>query len=577
MATMPQEPDDIVDSSAETVADSSQGETRPTIDDQEARTLAESVVVFAAGPAAALRKQLVIGFFAMCAAFAVATASLDFPGTCAAVVGLAVMTLLSYFVVTGIAGTNSLFVKVTRFIIGGGVWDWLVCVFGLAMVIGALVILDALELGLGVTVVAVGLALSVHLRLDRQVAAQQRKPIRRVEEMLMDMRRRGVADDTLRQFVCEQAGNNWEPFYEAMFGYEAKLEARRRWGSDELGRMRPKHKAWRDTVVNWIDARTPVPVEAPAEASPPVETQPRQDAPAGPAQVKPSAPGAEATPEGGVAPDAIAAAAAATAAAQAQTPAPPAPAGPPSLGEQAARTGRPGMWPAAPQMSEEEHARRDRKRAVWGAEPSGPLGFLLGARMRFVIGVLLLGACVLWMQQNKRSLRDDAEQIKQQLISEPQDAEAQPDAPDATGTADTPKVAVYSNAATGTDADVPDAADTKKDAEAQEESTDVSVATNASLKPPDWLPGQVRKWLNDNNALRWFDGYGVGMAGLILIFSAFFGGIKIAVFMYPAAAAAMFGHRWGVPTMWLFSNEHMGMVLGLGIMMLGVFFGRVRA
>ena len=584
---MPEEPDDIVDSSAETVADSSEGGARPAIGDQEALALVESVVAFAASPAAALRKQLVIGFFVMCAAFAVAAASLGFPSACAAAVGLALMTLLSYFVVTGVAGANSLFGKVTRFIIGGGVWDWLVCIFGLAMVIGALVILDTVELGLGVTVVAVGLALSAHLRLDRQVAAQQRKPIRRVEEMLRDMRRRGVADETLRQFVCEQAGNNWEPFYEAMFGYGAKLEARRRWGCDELGRMRPKHKAWRDTVVNWIDARTPVPVEAPAEASPPVESQPQQDAPAKPVAGKPAALGAEATVEGGIGRDAIAAAAAAaaTAAAQVRTPAPPsAPTtatGPPPTGERPAPAGRPKIWSAAPEMSEEEHAKRDHKRALWGAEPIGPLAFLLGARMRFVIGVLLLGACLLWMQQNKRSAQSDFELFTQQITGEPQDAEAEPDAPDAPdvpGTADVPKAAVYNNAAADTVRDAPDAPDTGEDTETQTGSADVSVVNTTSLRPPNWLPGQARKWLNDRNALRWFDGYGVGMAGLILIFSAFFGGIRIAFFMYPAAVAAMFGHRWDVvPTMWLFSKEHMSMVLGVGIMVLGVLFGRVRA
>ena len=588
MTTMPEEPDDIVNSSAETVADSSEGEARPTIGDQEALVLAESVVAFAASPAAALRKQLIIGFFAMCAAFAFATAALRFPGACAAAVGLAVMTLLSYFVVTGITGANSLFGKVTRFIVGGGVWDWLVCVFALAMVIGALVILDGVELGLGVTIVAAGLALSIHLRLDRQVAAQQRKPIRRVEDMLRDMRRSGVTDDTLRQFVCEHAGDNWEPFYEAMFGYEAKLEARRRWGADELGRMRPKHKAWRDSVVNWIEARTPVPVEAPAEVPPPVESQAQQEeAPDKPVESKPAAPVAGTTAEGGVGPDAVAAAAAAaaTAATQAQIPAPPgapaAPAaGPPPTGQQPGPAGRPGMWPAAPQFSEEERARRDRKRALWGADPSGPLGFLLGARMRFVIGVLLLGACLLWMQQNERSPQDDFNEIKQQLTSETQGAEAEPDAPDAPdapSTADVPKAAVRRNAANSADATVADAADTATDTEAQAESADAPLATETRpLRPPDWLPVQARKWLGDHNRLRWFDGYGVGMAGLILIFSAFFGGIKIAFFMYPAAVAAMFGHRWGVPTMWLFSEEHMGMVLGLGIMVLGVLFGRVR-
>src|SRR5262249_24661396 len=55
--------------------------------------------------------------------------------------------------------------------------------------------------------------------------------------------------------VCRHSGEHWEEFYEALFGYEAKLDARARWGHSERSRSRPKFAGWRDPVVAWIDAK----------------------------------------------------------------------------------------------------------------------------------------------------------------------------------------------------------------------------------------------------------------------------------------------------------------------------------
>lgn len=45
----------------------------------------------------------------------------------------------------------------------------------------------------------------------------------------------------------------------------------------------------------------------------------------------------------------------------------------------------------------------------------------------------------------------------------------------------------------------------------------------------------------------WIAGYGVGVAGLILVFSAFNAGWKMALFAVPGAVIALFGPRWGLP------------------------------
>ena len=69
------------------------------------------------------------------------------------------------------------------------------------------------------------------------------------------MRFQGLEEDVLRQFVCKYSGNDWEEIYEALFGYEAKLLARDRWGRGEGAKARPRYAGWRDPIVRWIDAR----------------------------------------------------------------------------------------------------------------------------------------------------------------------------------------------------------------------------------------------------------------------------------------------------------------------------------
>jgi hypothetical protein len=46
---------------------------------------------------------------------------------------------------------------------------------------------------------------------------------------------------------------------------------------------------------------------------------------------------------------------------------------------------------------------------------------------------------------------------------------------------------------------------------------------------------------------RWFSGFKVGAAGLLLVLSAFFGGWRMSFLVWPAAALAFFGPLLGVP------------------------------
>ena len=51
-------------------------------------------------------------------------------------------------------------------------------------------------------------------------------PIDACERILRRLRAQGMDEEEIQQFVAKFAGRNWEGFFEALFGYEAKLTAR---------------------------------------------------------------------------------------------------------------------------------------------------------------------------------------------------------------------------------------------------------------------------------------------------------------------------------------------------------------
>jgi hypothetical protein len=68
------------------------------------------------------------------------------------------------------------------------------------------------------------------------------------------LRGQGLGEDQLREFVCKYGGPYWDEFFEALFGYEAKVAARPLRAGEAGGPWKP-HAAWRDPFVAWADAR----------------------------------------------------------------------------------------------------------------------------------------------------------------------------------------------------------------------------------------------------------------------------------------------------------------------------------
>jgi hypothetical protein len=74
------------------------------------------------------------------------------------------------------------------------------------------------------------------------------------ETLLRNLRLKGLDEETLQHFVAKYSGRQWEAFFEALFGYEAKLAARERL-KGEAGRERARYGAWREPIIQWFETR----------------------------------------------------------------------------------------------------------------------------------------------------------------------------------------------------------------------------------------------------------------------------------------------------------------------------------
>lgn len=223
-------------------------------DEADAEELEQAVAAFNRSKFAKLRGLLVPA--CVLGPLALAVLMLIFSWSLA--LGLAAMsasTMLSYFTLGGLRERTYLFDKVRSYLLQARLSDWLMWSGG-----GLLLLLILWVLGYFTTVivlaglgVAVGAAL--HFVLDAMVTRERGESLTAVQAVCRRLRLKGVEEDSLQQFVAKYAGEHWEEIFEAIFGYEEKLAARRELAKTETGRRLPKYRSWRDVLIRRLDAR----------------------------------------------------------------------------------------------------------------------------------------------------------------------------------------------------------------------------------------------------------------------------------------------------------------------------------
>jgi hypothetical protein len=486
--------------------------------DEEASEFEALARAFDEPPLVRVRGLVAIGSAGLCALLAALALVLGRPLSALGVLGFGTLAAWSLVMVRGILGTDPVFGRARDLALGGGRNDALTAAAGLALVLGALVASHLLGTWIVLGLLAAGAATAYHFALDRPIALARGGASERAGALLLGLRRLGVAEDDLRRFACRQPGARWEEFFEALFGYEAMRAARARWGLDAGGKRRPRFAPWRDPIADWLDAKLDA-RRLELDRALLRGTEER---------------GAEAR---GI--NLLTARRKAHRVADALV----------SLGGQYRRSLDASV--GLPLMNAMLRATERPEEFLAAAEalegPSGPplwreaLGLAarvaFGPRARFLAGAALLAGFLVWMNENALI---DASQIKRDALAATSDREQ----------------AVANAEKLG-----------RKLAE------NVQGVAGGALATRDlefrYLPPAVARRL---------DGFGLGVAGLILVLSSFAPGVRFAAFAVPGALVAALGPRLVDPAARPLGAESlMAMAIGGGLFALGVAFGRSRA
>ncbi|MBN1208460.1 MAG: protein kinase [Myxococcaceae bacterium] len=200
------------------------------------------------------RRRLVLGFLALSALASGLAGWRLSPLVGAAVSAFSATTWMASFIVRGLFQKGTLFLRFRQFIFQAPLLTWLMWLLMLGGAGYGIYHYGLLGHASFLLAGALVCAIGFYVVVDSPVEDERRPFVDEVEQMLRTMRLRGLEESSLRQFVCKYSGEQWEAFYEALFGYDAKLVAREKWGRNDRGFIRKKHSAWREPLIRGMDA-----------------------------------------------------------------------------------------------------------------------------------------------------------------------------------------------------------------------------------------------------------------------------------------------------------------------------------
>ncbi|HEX3147450.1 MAG TPA: serine/threonine-protein kinase [Gemmataceae bacterium] len=252
MKALAKKPDDRQQSMDEFIADLERllpdkgAAAKPT--EEHLGILEATVRRFQTASMAKIRKALLGAFFLGSLIAAVIGIILGSWLVTGGVVALVLETMVAYFFVDGIFGKSYLFRRAREWASGARITDWAMGILGLIVFIAVMWLIGLHWVGCGTAAVAVVSALVFHFAIDKALANQRRAAVMDCEHMLKRLRIAGMDEEALRLFVAKNAGQSWEGFFEALFGFEGKL-ALRPTVEEQAGNRLPHYAGWREPLL----------------------------------------------------------------------------------------------------------------------------------------------------------------------------------------------------------------------------------------------------------------------------------------------------------------------------------------
>jgi hypothetical protein len=455
--------------------------------DEQISRLEGYVHQFNHAPTAAMRRRVLTGFFGAVALSAVLIAFFGKLAWAFGVIGMVVQAALAYFILDGIARRSHLFVRTRQFVLGLAWGDWAIGLASLALFGILLAMLNVIWIWTGFGLIGVGLAFALRYGLDRTAEEERSEPVEACERMLRRLRTQGLDEEEIQHFVAKFAGRDWEGFFEALFGYEAKLAARAVLLRGGAAGVRERNGAWREPLIAAMDR-----VEKSRRAArerkllQAVERAELLAAGATPAAAEKRAKAAA---------DAMVRFAEGIRDSECERPVPTAPGGISTHVnvQQAVAAAEDHPYVFLPNL------KRDPASAF--------VNLFVGAHVRFVLAAALLALCGLWVHQ------------------------------------------FFDTSA------------------AEDTAARTAGASIKSARPLE-LSGVPAA------ATSWVDGWNVGVAGLLLLASLCSRGNVMSVFVLLGAAVVAAGHQYGIRTVDPFRAEHVALMLGFVLALVGFRAGR---
>jgi hypothetical protein len=361
---------------------------------------------------------------------------------------------------------------------------------------------------------AAGIAVGLYAGLDRRAEAERHGPVAQVEELVRALRLRGLDEDAIQDLVCNHSGAHWEEFFAAIFGYEATLEARERLARAGSARARPTFAPLCDPIARWLDAKIAARRQATQKAT--LQKIEERNLESQGVNLVTARRKAQRAAEAMV-----------TVAGEIRE----------SLRVRdgtltvnhsvAAAIREAALNPEKVLVGRERGLLSERRPRV---DMTKLIELVVGPKVRFLAGVVLLAGCIAWMHQNTMISQEHAAG----LVTAAKTGDMK---------------AVQLHVQSGLE-------------HARQKAAHETTPLDLPIVPADLLV--------------LVSSFGAGVGGLILICSAFFSGARIALFAIPAAAIPVLGPVLNLPTFGILDPSVAPSLVGAAIMAAGVLLGRTK-
>ena len=299
--------------------------------------------------------------------------------------------------INGIVGQRSPVTQRARsLLMQSSISDWLTWGFGAIVLLVVLWVTGLIGWALAAVLVSAGVAAGVTFGVLLPHARQTKPIVDQAKEVMRDMRLEGMEESGIAAFIAEFAGKHWEGLLESLLGYEALRTQRAQPATAGQRKSSSWLPSWRDVIVDRLDARLNAKREQREQrVLAKVESASLQAA---------GVSKKEAEEQASAMADSLV-----TAASQTR-----------QLVEQTGKSGQTDM------------AKRDRIKQMLAAARSGKpqtkmarasratgqlLNQLVGGKLRFAVGALLLVGCAMWANQNQLFNKEKLTQVGSALQS----------------------------------------------------------------------------------------------------------------------------------------------------------------